>query len=101
MARGVLKVLRLLTMPCRGMSELISKSVDTPLTVGERWALGIHLRTCSPCRRYRRHVKIIKTIIEGSSVDEMTVQEAIARSSLSPDAKRRMRERLQQDLSQG
>lgn len=45
---------------CRKASELISLSMDRPLAVRERLALGLHLCACSMCRTYRRQAVIIR-----------------------------------------
>lgn len=45
---------------CRKASELISLSMDRPLALRERLALGLHLCACSMCRAYRRQAAFIR-----------------------------------------
>jgi hypothetical protein len=47
---------------CRRASELISLSLDRPLSLGERLALGLHLCGCGMCRIYRRQAAFLKRL---------------------------------------
>jgi hypothetical protein len=44
-------------MICRTAVELICRSVDAPLSAGERVGLGVHTLFCGPCRRFRRQLR--------------------------------------------
>ena len=47
---------------CRRASELISLSLDRPLSLGERLVLGLHLCGCGMCRIYRRQAAFLKRL---------------------------------------
>jgi hypothetical protein len=47
-------------LTCRKASELISLSLDRPLALRERLALGLHLCGCALCRGYRRQALFIQ-----------------------------------------
>jgi len=42
---------------CRHATRLISDTLDSPLSWGQRVYLTIHLLGCRPCRRFRRAVR--------------------------------------------
>ena len=46
-------------MSCRKATELLSASLDRPLTRMERVRLRVHLVICTACRRYRRQIQAI------------------------------------------
>jgi hypothetical protein len=48
-------------MRCERAAEVISWSVDTPLSAGERVGLGVHTLLCGACRRYRRQLLRLHT----------------------------------------
>ncbi|VTR92901.1 : zf-HC2 [Gemmata massiliana] len=43
-------------MICRQAVEVISRSLDAPLSVSTRAGLYVHTLFCSPCRRFRRQL---------------------------------------------
>ncbi len=47
---------------CEQATRLASEGLDRPLTRKERWALKLHLLLCRGCRRYRRHLEILRRI---------------------------------------
>jgi hypothetical protein len=47
-------------LSCRKASELISLSLDRPLTLREQLGLGLHLCGCAMCRSYRRQAAFIQ-----------------------------------------
>jgi predicted anti-sigma-YlaC factor YlaD len=50
----------MLNLPCDRISELVSRSLDERLGRVERLAYQSHLVYCSACRRYRRHLLVIR-----------------------------------------
>lgn len=78
-------------MSCRRMTELISKSLDEPLSFGERLALGLHTFTCRACRRYREQMEKMRTVIRRAvDLDD----DAVDCPVMPPDARERIRESL-------
>ncbi|MEO8444692.1 MAG: zf-HC2 domain-containing protein [Gammaproteobacteria bacterium] len=45
---------------CRDISALVSRAMDTRLTVGERVRVRLHLAICSACRRFARQVRQLR-----------------------------------------
>jgi hypothetical protein len=60
MLRRLLHAWRMLNLPCDRISELVSRSLDERLGRVERLAYQSHLVYCSACRRYRRHLLVIR-----------------------------------------
>ena len=50
-------------LSCREISELASKSLDTKLTLRQRLGLGVHLRMCDQCARYRRQLVQLREVL--------------------------------------
>ncbi|BCX81926.1 hypothetical protein MIT9_P1508 [Methylomarinovum caldicuralii] len=47
---------------CEQAARLASEGLDRPLTLKERLALRFHTLMCRGCRRYRRHLEILRRI---------------------------------------
>lgn len=60
------ELLRLLNAPCRDIAALVSASMDTELSGAQRWAVRIHLLYCRACRAYRRHVRMLRQIVQAA-----------------------------------
>lgn len=45
---------------CKEASQLISQSLDRPLSLSERWQLKIHLWMCDACRRFKQQLNQLK-----------------------------------------
>lgn len=43
-------------MICRTAVELVCRSLDAPLSAGERIGVAIHAAFCGPCRRFRQQI---------------------------------------------
>lgn len=52
-------VWKILTLPCEEASRLLSDGYDRELSRVERIALRAHLISCRPCKRFRRHLRLI------------------------------------------
>lgn len=76
----------IISITCKGAAELISQSLDAPLSRWQRLALVIHLFICGPCGRFRRQSTLIQHAgqrepadLVGASLSE-TARERIKRS---------------------
>jgi hypothetical protein len=76
-----------MNLNCRQASELISASMDRPLTRWERTGLAIHLLICSYCRRFRKQLMWLRRVMRRvlQQADRGRPQ------SLSPAARNRIR----------
>ena len=63
-------------MSCRSAVEIISRSLDAPLSKGERIGLGVHTFYCSPCRRFRRQLLRLDASCESIAAEFMPPAEA-------------------------
>jgi predicted anti-sigma-YlaC factor YlaD len=78
-------------LSCKQASELLSQSLDRPLTRRERWALRLHLWICAACRRFGRQLMLIRLAV-GKVVAETEQNENLR---LSPEARLRMTRALE------
>ncbi len=51
-------------LDCKQASQLISQSLDRPLTLHERFALKLHLFICEFCRQFSRHMQTLRVAIK-------------------------------------
>ncbi len=52
-------------LSCKDASRLVSQSLDRPISVRERLALGFHLMICKFCRRFTRQLAQVSAAIHG------------------------------------
>jgi hypothetical protein len=57
-------VLRVLRMPCREHTVLLSRQMDGPLTRGEAAGLRIHVMYCTGCARFRAQIRLLRSAAE-------------------------------------
>ena len=64
MARETLKnIVLILTMRCDQASRLISNSQERELNGAERCALSFHLLICRVCRKYKRQLAFMRSVL--------------------------------------
>jgi hypothetical protein len=49
---------------CKDISELLSDSMDRPLTWRERWVVRTHLLMCHHCSRFQHHLHFLHKAAE-------------------------------------
>jgi hypothetical protein len=54
-------------LSCKEVSLLVSRSMDTSLTLRERLAVRLHLLYCRGCRRFRDQVQFLRRAAQRSS----------------------------------
>lgn len=87
--RALREFWRLLNLPCRDITALISRSRDTSLSRGERFSLRLHLMYCSACRRFEKQLRqIADAARELLGTDEAP---PLAADRLSDQARERIR----------
>jgi hypothetical protein len=69
------------------MTELLSDSLEIPMSWRKRWAMKAHLLMCGTCRRYRQQLLFIDAAIKNWDGHGQTLR-------LSNTAKRRIKEKL-------
>ncbi len=67
-------------LSCKQASQLISQSLDRPLTLRERFALQLHLIVCKYCKRFSQHLQILRAAIR-KMVDSIENNDTIKMTS--------------------
>jgi len=69
-------------LTCRETARLVSKDLDTRLTLRERWQVRLHLRLCEACRSYRAQLRRLRAMLrrglgawEVPTTDSLTLEE--------------------------
>ncbi len=94
------RVMYILTLRCEESARLQSQALDGGLLGYERFALRMHLVTCRGCKRYRRYLRVIRSLIRSILQEELGADwDGAGGRALSPKSKLRMKSviRLAQD----
>jgi hypothetical protein len=51
-------------LSCKQASQIISQSLDRPLTMRERFALKLHLLVCKYCKRFSQHLQTLRVALK-------------------------------------
>src|SRR5882724_11396189 len=76
---------------CREASRLQSEALDRELSFPRRLGLALHLMVCKWCRRYGRQIRFLR---DAAHEHPENLSEA-APQELSPEARERIRQRIQ------
>jgi hypothetical protein len=82
-----------LSPDCRTASRLQSEALDSALPATKRIGLWFHLLLCKLCRRYGQQIRFLRT----SAHDHADALTHAAPSKLSPEARTRIKQRLQSE----
>ena len=93
---SVLGRLKLLSPCCRDAARLLSESMDRRLPLAERVGLRVHLLLCGLCRRYGRQLVFLRRLVDVFT-KRVEAPAPPAASELSPEARARIRERLERN----
>jgi hypothetical protein len=85
-----LAILRIMP-PCKEIVQIVSASLDRPLTLNEKFKMKLHLAACRPCVRYFEQSKFLKEATH--ALDEDGKEDLFA-GKLSDDARNRIKEAL-------
>jgi len=78
---------------CKETTEMLSQSLDRPLSLYERINLKLHLLICVWCERYKNQLSFIREALQHhTGLDD--VSEASPAMSLSTDARERIKRAL-------
>jgi hypothetical protein len=50
-------------LSCKQASQIISQSLDRPLTIRERFALKLHLLICKYCKRFSQQLHTLRVAL--------------------------------------
>ena len=62
--KKLIRIIRLLNLPCDEVVRLVSQSFDADLPWDERAAIRSHLVYCTACRRFRRQMVLLRDLLE-------------------------------------
>ena len=85
----MIRFLKLLNAPCRDMAALASRAMDERLPWSARVAFRSHLLYCKACRRYRRQLHVIHSVLASVRTTDAPSPEP-GRLTLGEDARQRM-----------
>ena len=78
---------------CKQTVEVISQSMERPLTLRERVLLKLHLWVCMWCVWYLEHLKIMRTAMRENASD-LPELESRSTPGLSPEARERIKKAI-------
>ena len=76
-------------LTCKESSRLISDALDRSLSPSERLALRLHLVLCRHCRRFRRNLHLLRTLLHNRA--EHLCSNGLPVSTLAPEQRARTR----------
>jgi hypothetical protein len=82
---------------CKRAGELVSRSLETTLSIRQRLALTVHLCGCRWCRRFRRQLQLVEQACHVWARSNRTA-EAAPRAALAREARERILRALRQAL---
>jgi hypothetical protein len=80
-----------LLLNCKQASQIISQSLDNPLSWPDRIKLKLHLFICNACTRFNQQLRLIKNSIERMKIET----ENDASIQLSLEAKARINQAIE------
>ena len=80
-------------LSCKGVTRLLSESMDHSLPLGKRVGVRLHLLICKFCARYKRQLLLIRETVGYIVTTEEKPGEP-PRETLSEEAKGRIRQAL-------
>ena len=74
-------------LDCKQTSQLISQSLERSLTLGERFALRLHLFVCKYCKQFSQHLQTLrvamKTVVHSVETDNTIEMPAEAKKRIT------------------
>jgi hypothetical protein len=80
-------------LSCQRAGELISRALDTRLSLRQRLALTVHLWACHWCRRFRRQLRLVEQACRAWARSDRTI-EANGDVFLTEEGRQRIRRAL-------
>lgn len=83
-------------LSCKAVSQLVSESMDRPVSMSESLEMKMHLIMCKFCSRFKKQLKSIhKTVRENADL----IEELEDRATLCSEAKDRMKHLINKSAS--
>lgn len=96
--RDVRLFYRLMNMHCVDVAPLVSQGLDHELPRAERIAVALHLGICRSCRRYRRQLLLLRSVLAHLG-PEVETPPVCLNSTLPPEAREQIKRALQSQNS--
>lgn len=84
---------------CKRATELISKSMDEPLTAKEQLSLKLHNFLCEFCEQFQRQLHLLRAALGAKGAPNSPEDEANDDPAISERAKARVKEKLSSILN--
>lgn len=78
---------------CQKTVELISQSMEEPLSLRERVAVKVHLWICSWCQWYMEHLQLIRDTVRAGAAEGVDMSQSSS-AGLSFEARERIKRNL-------
>jgi Putative zinc-finger len=78
----------ILSLSCDESSRLVSDDLERPLSRAERLALRLHLMVCNRCRKFRRNLRLLRTLLRRRA--EQCLADTDLPPVLAPDERARI-----------
>lgn len=84
-----------MTFSCKHAAQLLSESMDRPLSRRERFGLRFHLLVCGLCRTYRKQLRLLRRMLRGQMNFDLRVKDDVTiTTALSREARERIHRAL-------
>lgn len=91
--KKLIRIIRLLNLPCDEVVRLVSQSFDDDLPWDERAAIRSHLVYCKACRRFRRQMAMLRDLLD-RYIEQPHLADRSPEAFLSDDARERIKRTL-------
>jgi hypothetical protein len=89
---GVLEVVRVMNLPCKEHSMLISRDADGQVRRATHLGLRLHYIICSPCRHFAAQLHFLRKA--AARLAPSQVQRALTAARMPQDVRQRIASRL-------
>lgn len=88
MLRALIEIGRVINLPCREHSILISREADGDLPLATRVGLRLHFVLCAPCRHFAKQIRFFKRAAR--RLPDAAARRALVASRMPHDVRRRL-----------
>lgn len=86
---------------CKRATELISKSMEEPLTLKEQFDLRIHSFICEFCQKFKEQTLLLRRAFRETKEDESREPQSAEGMSASEEMRERVKAKLHERLRKG
>jgi hypothetical protein len=89
---GLREIARVMSLPCREHSLLISRDADAQVSRSTRVGLRLHYVLCAPCRHFAAQLRFLRRA--AGRLSAAAAERALASSRMPEDVRHRIMSRL-------